>query len=287
MTALREKCFHGWPSGRDAQPPTLVPVFDKTSGDVKFSAYDFDSQPNVTLRLYLLQPASTPTDKLDGVQFRVLDEASWQKFLAAMNVKFADQLAGKSLPKPDEAYFAQLQHHASQFNVAIAFVAPRGIGPTRWTATPTEQTHIRRRSMLLGQTLDGMRVWDLRRAIQALRTIDGTKGLHLALVAEPEMSGVTLYATIFEPTVDSLSAKLPKSHRNGPDFINVLKYLDLPQAVAMAAEKTHIGIHVSTDRNDLSWRYPLAVASNLGWNGKVLIHFDQTGDLSENPASSR
>ena len=59
----------------------------------------------------------------------------------------------------------------------FAYVCPRGIGPAAWTGDEKKQTQIRRRFMLLGQTLDGMRVWDIRRTIQALGQIDETRGI--------------------------------------------------------------------------------------------------------------
>jgi hypothetical protein len=142
--------------------------------------------------------------------------------------------------------------------------------------------------MLLGQTLDGMRVWDVRRAIQALRAIDGMSDVPLTLIADREMSGIALYAALFEPKIAAVEVnQLPKSHRNGPDFINVLKYLDIPQAVAMAAEKTHVGIHQTADKNEPVWDYPLAVAKNLGWNNRIAILPARTEDRSATPASSR
>ena len=53
----------------------------------------------------------------------------------------------------------------------IAFFAPRGVGLTAWSGGEKRLTKIRRRFMLLGQTLDGMRVWDIRRAIQVIQLV--------------------------------------------------------------------------------------------------------------------
>ncbi|HEX3601056.1 MAG TPA: acetylxylan esterase, partial [Lacipirellulaceae bacterium] len=235
MTALREKCFHGWPADIANQSPELVPAINAVAGDVKFSAYDFKSQANVPLRLYVLQPDKTPMDKLDSITLCVLNASDWHDFISAMRVKFDIRLSDETLSKPDKASCARLQHVLAS-NQGLAFVAPRGIGTTRWTADPTAQIHIRRRFMLLGQTLDAMRVWDVRRAIQALHTIDGAKDLPLSLSGEREMAGIALYAALFEPKIKALTlTNLSKSHRDGPDFINVLKYLDIPQAVAMTA----------------------------------------------------
>ena len=40
-------------------------------------------------------------------------------------------------------------------NWVMVYVAPRGVGRTAWNADEKKQTQIRRRFMLLGQTLDG------------------------------------------------------------------------------------------------------------------------------------
>jgi hypothetical protein len=121
--------------------------------------------------------------------------------------------------------------------------------------------------MLLGQTLDGMRVWDVRRAIQALRKIDGFESVPVSLVAERQMAGVALYAALFEPKIEALDLNdLPKSHRDGPDFLNVLRILDVPQTVAMVAEKTNVRIHTDDEQ---AWEYPLAVAKDLGVKSRL------------------
>ena len=98
--------------------------------------------------------------------------------------------------------------------------------------------------MQLGQTLDGMRVWDVRKAVQALRSVDGFKNVPLWMQGEREMAGITLYASLFEPEIKRLDLwHLNKSHRHGPIFLNVLRYLDVPQAVAMAADLKSIAPH--------------------------------------------
>ncbi|HEX5471327.1 MAG TPA: acetylxylan esterase [Lacipirellulaceae bacterium] len=269
MTELREKCFRGWPSRSDEpQPPQVHRVFEVTSGNVQFAAYDFESQPNVTLRLYLLLPHKAAGNKLQAIALRPVDADDWQDFLSALQIKFPQQLTARPLPKPDEGNYAILAKILAS-NRGLAFVAPRGIGPTRWTADPKERTHIRRRFMLLGQTLDSMLVWDVRRAIEVLRTIQGLSDVPLTLMGDRDMAGITLYAALFEPNIHSVELSgLSKSHRTGPYFLNVLRFLDVPQTVAMVAEKSHVGI--AQDNAD-GWQYPLAVAKNLGWGQRIVI----------------
>jgi dienelactone hydrolase len=270
LRALRNKCFAGWPATSEGPPaePNLQPVFDAQVGAVRFRAYDFLSQDTITLRFYLVLPAAVRPAELVTIELRSIDEAGWSQFLAAMQIDFADKLAEESLPAPDADEYARLQRHLSERR-GLAFVAPRGIGPTAWGSDPTEQTHFKRRFMLLGQTLDGMRVWDVRRTIQALRTLDDVARVPLSLSAERDMAGIALYAALFESDIESLDLHhLARSHRDGPDFINVLRVLDLPQTIAMVAENSRVRIHQPENGG---WAYPVAVAEALGWEDRIEV----------------
>jgi len=119
--------------------------------------------------------------------------------------------------------------------------------------------------MLLGQTRDGMRVWDVRRAVQALRQIEEIKTVPLTMQGEREMAGIALYASLFEPAVKRLELyDLPRSHRQGPIFLNILRFLDVPQAVAMAVGRSEV--HLFERRDQPGWEYPRQVARKFGWN---------------------
>jgi hypothetical protein len=211
--------------------------------------------------LYLLRKAKL--DKPELVELDVLDDQAWTKWLAAIRVGFAEELGDETLPDPDENAFKRKQQMCKSTPWVWAYFAPRGIGPTEWNKDERKRTQIRRRFMLLGQTRDGMRVWDVRRAIQALRAIDSTKDLPLDLDSRGEMAGIVLYASLFEPDIAGIDLwHLPRSHREGPIFLNVLRYLDAPQAVAMAAERCRVTLY---QKDDSGWRFPQAVAKNLGW----------------------
>jgi hypothetical protein len=120
--------------------------------------------------------------------------------------------------------------------------------------------------MLLGQTRDGMQTYDVVRAAAALRAVDGFSKVPLWMQGERTMAGITLYASLFTPDVKRLDLHgLPRSHRNGPIYLNVLRYLDLPAAVAMAAERSQVRLYQPDKRG---WEYPAAVAEGLGWGKK-------------------
>jgi cephalosporin-C deacetylase-like acetyl esterase len=262
LTALREKAFRGWP----AEPGALdaKPVFSVARQGIRFSAVDFTSEPHIRLRLYLAQRDGL--DRPERVVLQALDEDGWSAWLAAMRPGFAQELSEESLPDGNTQAFAALRERLHSHPETLAFVAPRGIGPTAWDADERKQTHIRRRFVLLGQTLDGMRVWDIRRAVQALRSLPAMKDVPVELQGERQMAGVALYAALFEPQIARLDLRrLPPSHHDGPIFLNVLRFLDMPQAVAMAAER--IPMQIESTEKGVS-EFAMAVGRALGWKAE-------------------
>jgi dienelactone hydrolase len=270
--ALQKKCFGGWPE--KPEPLDVEQAFSVERHDVRLEAYDFTSQGPVRLRLYLLRAAGL--EKPRSVTLAVADQQSWDDMVATMRPGFEKEITRdlpdelvKSLPEGAEDRFHRAVKAALQRREVLAAFAPRGIGPTAWNPDKRKQTQIRRRFMLLGQTLDGMRVWDARRAVRALRSVEGVSDLPLRLVARGHTAAVAMYASLFEPDVASLAlGELPPTHREGPVFLNVRRYLDLPQAVAMAAERSEVTLRQDdTDR----WQYPMDVVRALKWGENRLV----------------
>ena len=264
MKALREKVFRGWPDEAQAGALDVKSVFSAKREGIRLSAYDFTSQPHARLRLYLAQPAKLKKPR--SVLVKVLNEEQWIEWLAAMRVSFADELSDQTPGEPNGSDFERYVKSLKSGRQATAFFAPRGIGPDAWNTDEKKQTQIRRRFMLLGQTADGMRVWDVRRAIQALRSIDQFGEALLTLQGQDKTAGIALYAALFEPGIRTLNLwHPPHSHRQGPIFLNVLRYLDIPQAIAMAAEHTEVCLY---QEDDYGVQFPKAVAEKLGWPKK-------------------
>ena len=83
MKALREKVFRGWPSEREAGPLDIDRVFSAEADGIRLTAYDFNSQPHVRLRLFLVCPAAQ-ADPESVSALTVLDESGWTQWLAGM-----------------------------------------------------------------------------------------------------------------------------------------------------------------------------------------------------------
>jgi hypothetical protein len=263
---LVDKSFRGWPTEEQAGQTEVKQVFSAERDSIRLSAFDFSSQPAVQLRLYLMHRTNLNKPRL--IVLNVLGEREWSQWLSTMRVGFAHELADETAPEPNEDDFKKTREMLNKKRWVMAYVSPRGIGPAAWDADERKLTQIRRRFMLLGQTLDGMRVWDVRRAIQALRTISSIRGVPLSLRAEERMAGLAAYASLFEPDIIRLELwHPPRSHRDGPIFLNVLRFLDMPQAIAMAAERSQVRIY---QKDGGEWQYADAVAGILGWPKKQL-----------------
>ena len=262
--ALSEKVFRGWPG--DPGPLELKEAFSAEKDGLQFAAYDFTSQPSIRLRLHVLRSAASDTPK--HLVLRVLDTEDWNKLLAAMRVGFNEQLTTETLPPADPELFDMLRRAIGQHGIVVAAVAPRGIGPTAWDQTEKKQTQHRRRFMLLGQTLDGMRIWDVRRAVQALAAIDSTPKLPLIIEGERQAAGWAVHASLWEPNIERVGLfNPPPNHRDGPILLNVCRYLDMPEVVAMAAERCDVQIR---QPDNSGWEYPQAVAAKLVWGADRL-----------------
>lgn len=259
MQALKLKVFSGWP--REAS--TAVPVKEGSSDrdGIQMSVYDFDSEPGIRLRLYLTHRAGLRLEDLELVALNVLDAKGWQDFCQTYASHFGKHIETFPSSQPDNKAFESEKKMFESFKWGMAYLCPRGIGSTEWTGSEKAQIHRLRRFYLLGQTLDSMRVWDIRRSVQALKQISGMEKKPLWIQAHRDMAADAVYASLFEEGISRLDLhEMPSSHESGPAYLHILKHLDLPQAVAMAAERTRVIVYAA---NDPVWSYPTGIAELL------------------------
>jgi dienelactone hydrolase len=227
LNVLRTKVFAGWPEASGLVKLELTG--QSTENGLRVEAYAFDSQPDVNLRLLVVQDAKI---KRPGrVLLTVLDAESW------MNSPARFLWLGGGTPEA----MAALRQEMQSGKLALAFCAPRGVEPSKWLSDPKKANQIRRRYMLLGQTLDSMRVWDIRRAAQAVKALPEFKKTPLHVRAKGQMGVNAAYAALFEPEIEKLKLEgLPPSQAEGPDYLNVLKVWDLPQLWETLGERADV-----------------------------------------------
>ncbi|WP_206028597.1 alpha/beta hydrolase family protein [Thalassoroseus pseudoceratinae] len=253
FTQLNEKVFRGWPNDEYQDDASLDVEKQKTpriqveaTNPFVIDEYQFTSQDNIRLPFYLVRSNSTKLENITQLEFVVFGESSWERL-------------GEMLKSSAE----KLMQSGSLAERAIVFFPPRGVGPTAWGSTPVKRTHIRRRFALLGQTLAGMQVWDAIRAVAAVRSLSGLSDAKLHMTGREDAAITALYASLYVPDVVQVTLQeLPPSHQDGPDLLNVLKYLDVPQVVGMAAGNSAV---VIIDNASDHWDWPRMLDKKLGW----------------------
>ena len=127
----------------------------------------------------------------------------------------------------------------------IAYLETRGIGETSWS--PALQWHIRRAAAWTGRTVASMRVYDVLRCLQALRTLPGVQSDHIGIAARGEMCAIALYAALLDGNVSAVVLRDPPATQNAPsntdgrgetiEMLNCLQITDLPQVAGLLCPK--------------------------------------------------
>lgn len=262
--ALREKVFRPWPE--DVGEPRQRELFEVRYDNMILTGTEIDVADGVSLPVYTIK-RNDPLKDVGHNTVILLDEPGWHSFLAVYGRRVPGKHLHEWLPARNEDaltyWFSFTQMFSSQD--IVTFVPVQGVGPSRWDREPKRAHHNRRRYMLLGETLAAAQVWDVRRTTAALRATYPRAG-GLTLIGKGDLAVVALYAGLLDEKVTRLQLlDLPASHRTGPDLLNVLRFLDIPQAVAMAAERARISLLHSRSVTNDAWTYPRDISKKFGW----------------------
>ena len=300
---LDDQVFRGWP--REVEPLDLVETHWRYTDSIVAGEVSFQSERPFRLPMVILGTSDLPRDA--GVELRVVDHRGWSRWgqpvvewlateaekraaegtrsgpeSASGNVRASRE--GAVADEGDDALTALLAHVRTQRRWLVV-LPPRGIGPTAMDPAGNDEasaTRLQRRLYLLGQTLDGLRTWDVRRGMQVLRDWARTRERSLVLHGDASVAGPVLYATLYESGWQRLELEgLPASHQMSanpsatgreaaslslegaapqPDprsagglvFLNVMRYFDVPHVVAMAAERGPVILRVANPA-DHAW----------------------------------
>jgi len=213
--ALRRTSFAGWPSEKPAVRLVQAGVA-RAQGPDFIQAYELPIQDGVTQGLYTFgfRAEQKPSEIHMLVPDTSAGASNLVQSLANADLGAAAAEARKLLPNVGDR---------------MAVFIPRGVNDKLF-ATKESATKMRRRFMLVGQTLDGMRVWDIRCAVAALRQL--LPETRIILHASGPMAVNAAFAALYEP-VDSLQlSELPKDPRDRPDYLQVSKVTELVPLVS-------------------------------------------------------
>jgi cephalosporin-C deacetylase-like acetyl esterase len=124
----------------------------------------------------------------------------------------------------------------------VEAIGPRGtdfMGP-RWTRK-SPPNYVERAHPLIGKTVDHQRVYDIVALVRYLtdmykKTHKKTTDWNVSGAGEGGI--LAAYAALFEPSVREITIiEPPVSHRDGPIFLNVMRVLDIPEALGLLAPR--------------------------------------------------
>ena len=115
-------------------------------------------------------------------------------------------------------------------------VFPRGTGTRIWS-TPQKKKY-RRTAMLVGRTVDDMRLYDVLCAVDQVASHPSFDGTELTVAGKGAAGILGAYAALLDHRITRVILHSPPlSHKNSPIFLNILRYTDIPQALAMLAPR--------------------------------------------------
>lgn len=208
---LRKVCFAGWPADRPTATLSRKSLKETTPA-TRAATYDLPLQPGITQPLYRFSRL-TPT-RPESLTLFILGED-------AASTKLLEHLRNERFTEAESLLAAKLPEAGSPFAVFV----PRGVGDPAF-ASQAASTRMKRRFMLLGQTLDGMRVWDIMSAIAALKRSRGSENTKITLAASGPMAVNAAFANLFEPVEKLALTDLPANPKQRPDYLGVLRVTD-------------------------------------------------------------
>ena len=124
----------------------------------------------------------------------------------------------------------------------VLLVSPRNSGGNRWH--DPAPYYIQRSLPLLGHTVDSGRLTDVLVATE--HTLPLSRGTPpMKIIGNGAAGIVAAYAALLKPQFSEIVlVDPPASHRNGPIFLNVLRVIDVPEALSLLAPRP-LTIHTS------------------------------------------
>jgi cephalosporin-C deacetylase-like acetyl esterase len=121
-------------------------------------------------------------------------------------------------------------------NSRTPILAVRGVARFAWTEK-SPPNYVERTHALLGLTVDEGRVWDVAAVLRRLHEVSNGK-TQWRVVGRGQAGILAAYAALFEPSISEvIVVDPPVSHREGPIFLNVLRVLDVPEALGLLAPR--------------------------------------------------
>lgn len=232
-----------------ATPPTIETIEQHNSYKNEVTAFLIEKTfgafpnepPHLDIRLDFRSSSKSGNERKD---YSFVSEEGWRLKVSL----HTGQPTDKNLPlllvlkNPNEARYESASLAGGLHGkMIVAYFEARGIGDTGWS--PSEQWHIRRASAWTGRTIASMRVFDVLRCLEALRSIPGVDPDNINILAHGEMAAIAPYTALLDSNVKTLLLKDPPATQNiesdptgkgeAIEMLNCLRVTDLPQVAGL------------------------------------------------------
>ena len=127
-------------------------------------------------------------------------------------------------------------------------ISPRGCGESLAWTRKNPPNYVERAHALIGRTVDAGRVYDIQSVARWLHEAEGNE-LTIGVAGRGEAGVLGAYAALFESSISEVMLlDPPASHREGPTLLNVLRVLDIPDALGLLAPR-HLTLFNITEKS--------------------------------------
>ena len=101
--------------------------------------------------------------------------------------------------------------------------------------------HMKRQAMVCGTTIESMQLYEILRSVKFLKTLPEVDPARITIAGRGESGINGLYAALLDNSVERAILCSPTaSHRQGPCYLNILRFTDIPEVVQLMSDR--IGI---------------------------------------------
>ena len=101
--------------------------------------------------------------------------------------------------------------------------------------------HMKRQAMVAGTSLESMQVYEVLRSLDLLRLLPEVDAARVTIAGKGESGVNGLYAALLDGGVERVVlGSPPASHRQGPAYLGILRYTDIPEVIALMGGKIRL-----------------------------------------------
>jgi cephalosporin-C deacetylase-like acetyl esterase len=101
--------------------------------------------------------------------------------------------------------------------------------------------HMKRQAMVAGTTLESMQLYEVLRSLDLLRTLPSVDPARITIAGKGEDGVNGMYAALLDGNTHRVILQSPPaSHLQGPHYLGVLRYTDIPETADLLADKLRI-----------------------------------------------